>query len=178
MAWTTPVSALVVVARPTGAVHAAVDGVRREIGRRFGVSVATGVAATRLAADVAARLVRPSGLLHVLPGYEARMLARLGVQWLDGVDADLQARLARAGVTTIGELDALDETRVWQAAGGVGIVLRRLARGDDPRPAPQPIPPRALTETIVLDRCETVRSAQVEEALATLAGMPAASVAP
>ncbi len=69
------------------------------------------------------------------PGGEAAFLAPLPVRALPGVGPKAQARLADAGVTTIGRLADLDDGRLAPLLPGrVGEELRRRARGIDPRP--------------------------------------------
>lgn len=143
--WVTPVHGL---ARVSGvspaALHATLDRLRHQCLSRCGVSLACGIASTRLAADIAARLVRPAGLLHVLAGYERRMLAEVSIRWLDGIDAPLLDRFVALGIRTLGEIAALDDDQLVSIAGPAGRVFARLARGDDPRPFPAAGAPRRV----------------------------------
>jgi nucleotidyltransferase/DNA polymerase involved in DNA repair len=127
-----------------GDLQRTLDRLRSEVESAVGVSLACGLASSRLAAEIAARLVAPSGLLYVLPGYETRVLAPVGLRWLDGVDTSLLARCEAHGWQTIGDLARLEAGEA-RALGGVGAVLSRLARGEDPRPEPRPELPRRLT---------------------------------
>lgn len=144
--WLDPTRAVLAVEADAAAeLQRVIERIRHQLLDTFGLSLACGVAGTRLAADVAARLVAPSGFLHVLPGYETRVLAPVHLRWLDGVDARLIERFESAGCTTIGDLAGLEPARVDALAGGVGFVLARLARGDDPRRLATPGAPRRLT---------------------------------
>ncbi|HXH06345.1 MAG TPA: hypothetical protein VNI83_07110 [Vicinamibacterales bacterium] len=125
-----------------GAVRLA-EALRAEIESAIGTGVACGLAATRIAAQVAARLVRPRGLLVVLPGYERRLLAPLALERLPGLDAATAARLRAAGIRTLGELATLDPGVAVRLAGRAGAVFVRLAAGRDPveeRPAGRSLP--------------------------------------
>jgi nucleotidyltransferase/DNA polymerase involved in DNA repair len=134
--------------RSAAGVLATVDRIRREIDDDLGVSVAAGVAGSRLGADVAARLVGSAGLLHILPGYESRLLAPLGLRWLDGIDRDLLERCHAHRLYTIGALGNASPAVLRDLAGGAGLVLGRLARGEDPRILPPFVPPTRLTKFV------------------------------
>jgi protein ImuB len=103
------------------------------------------VAATRTAVHLLVRA--QSGLTVVPPGEEARVLAPLPVELLEGLpeaalrgDAratravDVVATLHRWGVRTLGELAALPAADLAARLGSVGPRLQRLARGEDVRP--------------------------------------------
>jgi nucleotidyltransferase/DNA polymerase involved in DNA repair len=126
--------------RTASEVQADADRLRQDLAQLFGVSAACGIARHRLAADVASRLVSPAGSLHVLPGYERRMLAPVSVRWVDGVDDTMLSRLASEGITTVGDLATRSRDQVVRLVGGVGLVLARLATGDELRPTPVPKP--------------------------------------
>jgi len=98
-----------------------------------GLSASVGVAASKLVAKVASDLQKPDGLTLVAPGTEAAFLAPLPVRRLWGVGPKLEETLARLGVTTIGELAALDPARLERRIGSHGHDLQRLARGEDDR---------------------------------------------
>jgi nucleotidyltransferase/DNA polymerase involved in DNA repair len=124
-----------------------IDRLRFALDAAFGVSLACGLAVTRPAADVAARLVSPAGFLYVLPGYEARMLEALALPWLEGVDEGIRVRAAAHGMATISDLARLADEHAISIFGGVGPVLAAIARGDDPRPLPISAEER-LTESV------------------------------
>jgi nucleotidyltransferase/DNA polymerase involved in DNA repair len=120
---------------PASAVRLA-EALHRQIEKGLGIGVACGIATTRVVARVAARLMRPRGLLAVLPGYERRVLAPLALERLPGLDAATAARLRAAGIRTLGELAALDPLAAIRLAGRAGAVFARLAAGRDPAGAP------------------------------------------
>src|SRR5262249_61225026 len=55
----------------------------------------------------------------------------VGLLW--GVGAALQSRLARDGITRIGQLQAFDESELAARYGAIGRRLARFARGEDER---------------------------------------------
>ncbi len=94
-----------------------------------------GIASCKVVAKVASDRRKPGGLVVVPPGREAEFLAPFEIRLLPGVGPSAQERLARAGVTTIGDLAALSDANLAGVLSGrVGRVLRDRARGHDPRP--------------------------------------------
>ncbi|HZP35138.1 MAG TPA: hypothetical protein VFE48_01455 [Methylomirabilota bacterium] len=96
-----------------------------------GFSIRVGVAGSRLAALVAARL--GAGVAIVEPDGDAAALAPAPLSLLP-ISEELATRLERWGLRTMGELAALPTTGLFERAGAEGVRAQRLARGDDPRP--------------------------------------------
>lgn len=109
------------------------EEVREELARDFGIATAIGVGATKAVAAVASRLVSPSGMLIVLPGYEARLLAPLDITRLPGLTDQSAARLRARGISTLGDLAALDDDARLTLMGRGGSLLARHALGIDDR---------------------------------------------
>jgi nucleotidyltransferase/DNA polymerase involved in DNA repair len=106
---------------------------KREIHDELGLTASVGVASCKLVAKIASDMRKPDGLVVVPPGEEAAFLAPLPVRRLWGVGPKLEEQLAKLGVQTIGDLAALDESRLRRRLGSHGHDLRRLARGEDDR---------------------------------------------
>jgi DNA polymerase IV len=86
-------------------------------------------------AKVASDRRKPGGLTVVRPGREAAFLAPFPIRVLPGVGPRSEARLAAAGVGTIGDLAALGDLELRRLLPGkVGLLVRDRARGIDPRP--------------------------------------------
>jgi DNA polymerase-4 len=134
----------------SGAIAAAADAMQRAIGDQLGLASAAGIADTEVAASVAAALVAPSGLLQVLPGYDARFLAPLELRWLPSLSAAARERLADRGVTTIGALAGLAPHDVEAAVGAGWAAAWRAARAEDPRALTSTTLPRSLTRAMPL----------------------------
>jgi DNA polymerase-4 len=107
--------------------------VRAQVRAAVGLAVSAGVAAQKMVAKIACDEAKPDGLASVPPGSEAAYLARLPAGRLWGVGPKTQARLASEGISTIGEIAALDDDRLVRLFGRWGHVLRELARGNDTR---------------------------------------------
>ena len=97
------------------------------------LTTSVGVASSKLVAKVASDVRKPDGLTVVAPGAEAAFLAPLPVRRLWGVGPRMEETLAKLGVTTIGELAALDPPQLARKIGTHGHDLQRLARGEDDR---------------------------------------------
>ena len=95
--------------------------------------VSAGLASGKLIAKVASDSCKPNGMLAIRPGEEAAFLAPLPVARLWGIGPKSQARLSVFGITTIGQVAALDDARLRELFGSWGRELRELARGVDRR---------------------------------------------
>jgi DNA polymerase IV len=115
--------------------RALAEAVRAVIRARTGLSCSVGVATSKVVAKVASDRRKPGGLTVVRPGREAAFLAPFPIRVLPGVGPRAEAKLAAAGVETIGALAALaDDELPRLLPGRVGLLVRERARGIDPRP--------------------------------------------
>ena len=106
---------------------------------KVGLPARVGVAASKLAARVAAEL--PKTPVVVQPGNESAFLAPLPLTRLSP-QLDAAATLSRWGLSSIGDLAGLPESEVASRLGEIGRELHYAARGIDPRPLiPRPQPP-------------------------------------
>ncbi|MEO8383590.1 MAG: DNA polymerase Y family protein [Acidobacteriota bacterium] len=106
---------------------------------KIGLPVRLGIAASKLAARVAAEL--PKSPTIVEAGGESEFLAPLPLTRLSP-QLDVAATLARWGIGSIGELARLPESEVATRLGELGRELHYAARGIDPRPLiPRALPP-------------------------------------
>ncbi|NVI86897.1 DNA polymerase IV [Actinomadura sp. BRA 177] len=108
---------------------------RREIAEEVGLPITVGVARTKFLAKVASGVAKPDGLLVVPPDGELDFLRPLPVRRLWGVGPATAAKLAKFGVTTVGEVaDMPEATLVSMLGPGAGRHLHALALNRDPRP--------------------------------------------
>ena len=106
---------------------------------KIGLPVRIGIAASKLAARVAAEL--PKSPTIVEAGCESEFLAPLPLTRLSP-QLDVAATLTRWGIGSIGELARLPESEVATRLGELGRELHYAARGIDPRPLiPRALPP-------------------------------------
>ena len=99
-----------------------------------GVTVSVGLSYNKFLAKIASDLDKPRGFSVIGRAGAAEFLARHSVGLIWGIGAATQARLAKAGIRTIADIQALDETEMLRRIGSDGQRLARLARGVDERP--------------------------------------------
>jgi DNA polymerase-4 len=108
--------------------------IRERVRAELGLPISLGVARTKHLAKIASQVAKPDGLVVVPPGTERDFLHDLPVELMWGVGPVARARLAAAGVSTIGQLA---ETPGWSLerilGRAVGAKLAALARDRDPR---------------------------------------------
>ncbi|MGN0100969.1 MAG: DNA polymerase IV [Dietzia sp.] len=108
---------------------------RAAIREATGLPASVGAGAGKQYAKIASELAKPDGVAVVARRDHERVLHPLPVRSLWGVGPVAGERLAQFGVTTIGELAAMDDDDVAQALGRtVGPAIARIARGYDDRP--------------------------------------------
>jgi DNA polymerase-4 len=114
--------------------RAVAEAVQVSVRAATSLSCSLGVAPAKVVAKVASDRRKPGGITVVPAGTEASFLAPFAVRALPGVGPRAEARLAAAGVTTIGALAGLSDPDLRVLLPGqVGRVLRDRARGVDPR---------------------------------------------
>jgi DNA polymerase-4 len=90
-----------------------------------------GIATSRLVAKIASDQAKPNGILHVLPGVEARFLAPLEVRKVPGVGKVMEKNLHAIGIRRIADLAALDEELLESRFGKWGLALAGKSQGLD-----------------------------------------------
>jgi DNA polymerase-4 len=108
---------------PLVAAHSLHNRMKQETG----LNCSIGIAGSRVVAKVCSDQAKPNGILYVLPGMEASVLAPLDVRRLPGVGKVMEQKLAGMGITRIGQLATLDTTGrgAWMTA------LAEKAQGRD-----------------------------------------------
>jgi protein ImuB len=115
---------------------------------RLGLRARVGVAATKLAARLAAW--HGGGVTVVAPGAERRFLAPLPISCLAPEPA-IATALARWGLRRVGELACLSPAAMGARLGAAGAVLVRRARGEDTTPLVARAAPPCFEEEIGLE---------------------------
>src|SRR5262245_56819979 len=82
------------------------QAIRRRVRAELGLPISVGVARTKHLAKIASQAAKPDGLVVVDPATELAFLHALPVELMWGVGPVAKARLAEAGVHTIGQLAA------------------------------------------------------------------------
>jgi DNA polymerase-4 len=108
--------------------------VRARVRTELGLPMSIGVARTKHLAKIASQVAKPDGLVVVDPATELEFLHELPVSLMWGVGPATEARLAKIGVTTIGQLAQSSPQSVERLLGhAVGKKLTALAWNRDPR---------------------------------------------
>ena len=108
--------------------------IRRRVRVELGLAISVGVARTKHLAKIASQVAKPDGLIVVEPAAEVAFLHDLPVELMWGVGPVTKARLAEAGLHTVGQLAATPERGLQTLLGqGLGEKLAALASNRDPR---------------------------------------------
>ncbi len=107
--------------------------IRGDVHAHTQLTVSAGVASGKLVAKIASDSCKPDGLLAIAPGEEAAFLAPLPARSLWGVGPKTAARLETFGITTIGQIAALEDAQAHAIFGSWGPQVRDMARGIDTR---------------------------------------------
>jgi DNA polymerase-4 len=108
--------------------------VRARVRAELGLPMSIGVARTKHLAKIASQVAKPDGLVVVAPETELEFLHELPVALMWGVGPATEARLAKIGVTTIGQLAQSSPQSVERLLGhAVGQKLTALSWNRDPR---------------------------------------------
>lgn len=108
--------------------------IRQRVRAELGLPISVGVARTKHLAKIASQVAKPDGLVVVDPKTELAFLHDLPVELMWGVGPVTKARLADAGVLTIGQLAHVQPWRLQGLLGrALGDKLTALAWNRDPR---------------------------------------------
>jgi DNA polymerase IV len=124
----------------------------RCIERENGITVSIGLSYNKFLAKIASDLDKPRGFAVLGRGEALDFLAPKSVALIWGVGAALQQKLARDGVTTIGELRRRDERELRERYGAIGRRLARFARGDDDRTVDPDAPMKSVSAETTFER--------------------------
>jgi len=103
------------------------------IERELKITISIGLAANKFLAKIASDLDKPRGFAVLGAGEAAAFLAPKPVSLIFGVGKVAQARLAKDGLRTIGDLQRAGEVGLTRRYGAEGARLFRLAHGLDDR---------------------------------------------
>ena len=138
---------------------------RRESQKILGLDPIWSLAANKLVAKVASRLVKPLGEYIVAPGDEASFLSPLPVWLIPGIERQDLARLREFNLTTVRQVTALKKAHLQTGFGRRADFLADALRGIDTAPV-LPVgqqPPRVMLNHAF--GTDTNKPAAVESAL-------------
>ena len=109
--------------------------IKADVLKETRLTISVGVAPCKYVAKVASDLDKPDGLVIVPPDSVTDFLAPLPVSFLWGAGKDMQGRLARLGLKTIGDVQKRSSDDLKRLLGdAAGSHFFHLSRGLDDRP--------------------------------------------
>lgn len=116
----------------------------RRVEKEIGITVSVGLSYAKFLAKIASDLDKPRGFA-VLGRAEAPLfLASKPVSILPGVGRAAAARLAEAGITSVGALATRDPSDLFRLVGAPAMRLIRFARGEDDRSVTPDAPRKSI----------------------------------
>mgnify|MGYP001667990720 FL=1 len=109
------------------------QSMRAQIREATGLAASIGVAHSRVVAKMASARAKPDGMLVVPRAQVAQFLHDMPVEAIPGVGGKTQDKLARYGITTIGQLAACSPDWLNARFGAHGKGLYASAHGEDSR---------------------------------------------
>ncbi len=122
------------------------------IEHEIGISISIGLSCNKFLAKIASDLDKPRGFKVLGSGEAAAFLSPRPVTQIFGVGKAAQARLAREGLRTVGDLQRAGEATLARRFGGEGTRLWRLAHGLDDRPVRSDRETKSVSAETTFDR--------------------------
>src|SRR5271165_1339109 len=114
-----------------GPILRAAHSLHRKMKDETGLNCSIGIGSSRLVAKVSSAKAKPNGVLWVIPGEEAKLLAPLDVRDIPGVGKVTEQNLHALGIHRVGDLARFDEAFLQEHFGKWGLALAGKARGED-----------------------------------------------
>ena len=108
--------------------------IREKIHDELNLTASAGVAPNKFLAKIASDWKKPNGLFVIQPHEIQAFLLPLPVGRIPGVGKVTEERMKQAGITTVGDIHAMDLTTLEIHFGRYGVRLYELARGIDHSP--------------------------------------------
>jgi DNA polymerase-4 len=108
--------------------------IREQIRDELNLTASAGVAPNKFLAKIASDWKKPDGLFVIQPHQAQSFLLPLPVGRIPGVGRVTESRMNAVGITTVGDLYALELSTLENHFGSYGLRLYQLARGIDDNP--------------------------------------------
>jgi DNA polymerase-4 len=108
--------------------------IREQIHDELHLTASAGVAPNKFLAKIASDWKKPNGLFVIQPHEIQAFLLPLPVGRIPGVGKVTEERMKQAGIQTVGDIHAMERTRLETHFGRYGVRLFELARGIDHSP--------------------------------------------
>jgi len=125
-------------------------GLAKRVETALGITVSIGLSDNKFLAKLASDLDKPRGFAVLSRSEATAFLANKPVSLLWGIGAAMQQRLARDGITLIGQLSELGQVELASRYGRIGARIARLARGEDDRTVVAHSPARSISAETTL----------------------------
>jgi len=106
----------------------------KRIEDEIGITVSIGLSCNKFLAKLASELDKPRGFAVIGQAEAVSFLRDKPVGMIRGAGAALQARLAKDGITRIGQLQDADRRELARRYGSTGLWLHQAAHAQDSRP--------------------------------------------
>lgn len=116
-------------ASPDATIERTVRLITATIATELGLPASVGIGTSKAIAKIASGVAKPRGVLLVPAGRESAFLAPLPVRKYPGIGPVAEAKLARSGITTIGQIADALPGRLERVFGSLAGALQNGARG-------------------------------------------------
>ena len=123
----------------------------RRVEAGFSITISIGLSYNKFLAKIASDLDKPRGFAAIGRAEARTFLAARPVGLLWGVGPVMERRLARDGITRIGELASIGKDELAARYGKIGRRLWSCARGEDDRPVDPNREVKSVSSEITLD---------------------------
>jgi DNA polymerase-4 len=128
------------------------SAIRKQIREELHLTASAGVAPNKFLAKIASDWRKPDGLFVIQPDEVATFLPPLPVGRIPGVGKVTEARLAKLGILTVGDLQGLELPALESGFGSHGLRLYQLARGIDENPVVPDRPTQSVSAEDTFER--------------------------
>jgi DNA polymerase IV len=126
--------------------------IREQIREELNLTASAGVAPNKFLAKIASDWKKPDGLFVIQPHEAQSFLLALPVGRIPGVGQVTEARMKGIGITTVGDLHAMDAATLEHHFGRYGRRLHELARGIDHNPVVPNRPSKSISAEDTFER--------------------------
>ena len=105
----------------------------KQVEAEVGITISIGLSFNKFLAKLASELDKPRGFAVIGEAEAVSFLRDKPVGFIRGAGKALQARLAKDGITKIGQIQDADPKELARRYGSTGLWLARLAKADDTR---------------------------------------------
>jgi DNA polymerase IV len=126
--------------------------IREQIREELNLTASAGVAPNKFLAKIASDWKKPNGLFVIQPHEVQSFLLPLPVGRIPGVGQVTEARMKTVGITTVGDLHAMELSILERHFGRYGHRLYELARGIDNNPVVPNRPSKSISAEDTFER--------------------------